>query len=75
MLVSVTDRDAPAHTQPQISGIESLNKLAAALRERGLDVECREVCANDVEVLGTAWGKRLGIPRLRPGWLLEARKA
>jgi tRNA G46 methylase TrmB len=74
VLVSVTDRDAPARIARELVGAEALGAFAAALREQGLDVNCREAKAKDVAEVGSTWAKRLGIPHRRPGWVLRARK-
>jgi hypothetical protein len=74
VLVSVTERDAPARLRHELVGTEALMPFAASLRHEGLAVVCREATAGDVQELGSTWAKRLGIPRRRPACVLEAKR-
>jgi hypothetical protein len=74
-MVSITELDANALRGVHAEDATALSCFARQLIELGLTVEeCRQVRAEDVERLSSTWMKRLGIPRLRPAWLLRARK-
>jgi 16S rRNA (adenine(1408)-N(1))-methyltransferase len=50
-------------------------RLAAAYAEPGLNtIECRPATAADVARLSSAWGRRLGIPERRTGWIFRFAK-
>ena len=75
VLVSVTERDAPALGVRADQGAALLDPFRRVLLEAGLErAACRPVTAADVAALGSTWAKRLGIPARRPAWLLTARR-
>ena len=75
MLISVTDRET-THLGKRFPCTRAIfDPFKRALSEARLEVEeCRAALATDVEQLGSAWAKRLGIPRRRAAWLLRARR-
>jgi hypothetical protein len=74
-MVSITDREANALRGVRREDATALSCFARQLIELGLMIEeFRQVRAEDVERLSSTWMKRLGIPRLRPAWLLRASK-
>jgi 16S rRNA (adenine(1408)-N(1))-methyltransferase len=72
ILVSATGRDG-------LAGLGELNASAAdALAQRycsaGLEVaEFRQATRDDIELLSSGWGRRLGIPERRQAWLYKLR--
>ena len=72
-MVSLTERDAPGFGDTAITGPEALSAFAAALRQAGMDIACREATAEDV--VDSSWAKRLGIPRRRTAWVLVATRS
>jgi 16S rRNA (adenine(1408)-N(1))-methyltransferase len=72
MLLSSTDRDRAAGVAPLDEA--AVRALAGAYAGWGLGVtEARPATAADVAAAHSTWGKRLGIGRQRPAWLLRAR--
>lgn len=72
MLISTTDRDTAARGYA-IETEADAARFVANLEACGLRViECGRADESDVQRLSSGWGKRLGIPRLRPAWLVRA---
>jgi 16S rRNA (adenine(1408)-N(1))-methyltransferase len=64
---------APADGLPvQLRDVSDARQLARALELAGVCVrECRSATADDVARLSSSWGRRLGIPERRTGWILR----
>ena len=65
-IVSVTDRDGRGE-MPDVAA------LRAAYRTAGFDgLEVRPATADDITAARSSWGKRLGVVRARPAFVLRA---
>jgi 16S rRNA (adenine(1408)-N(1))-methyltransferase len=74
MLVSSTVRDQGAGVEPIEEA--TLQRLASGYRRQGLAVtKLRPATTTDVVAAHSTWGKRLGVGRQRPAWLLEAKRS
>ena len=74
IVLSTTARDAVAHGHVLESAADAV-AFAGRLEHSGLQViDCRPAGRSDVERLSSGWGKRLGIPERRPGWLFVGRQ-
>ncbi len=67
---------APTDGAPILLSSEGdAHALACAYESAGLAaLECRAATADDVARLSSSWGRRLGIPRRRTGWILRLGK-
>jgi 16S rRNA (adenine(1408)-N(1))-methyltransferase len=70
LLVSVAEGDVAADSPPIDES--AARSLAHAYADRGLTVEeVRLAEETDIDRLGSSWGRRLGIPHQREGWILR----
>jgi 16S rRNA (adenine(1408)-N(1))-methyltransferase len=70
LLVSVAETDVGAETPPLDD--QAARALAVAYSNLGLKaVEVRLAEESDIDRLGSSWGRKLGIPHDRQGWILS----
>src|ERR1051325_11458850 len=70
LLVSVVEGDVAADSPPLDES--AVRSLADVYETRGLKLdELRLAEVEDIDRLGSSWGRRLGIPNDREGWILR----